>query len=281
MTMARAAVRDQFTGAEAARIMNMIGIILAIGPAMGPAIGGVALSVFGWKAIFVAMILFGTILFSSCFFFLKETAVPDRSRLKPVTLVTTYATLICDLRFLLPSLVLGGAVGALYAQGTMLPFVLIGTVGLTPSEFGIGMLMQSGAYLGGSFLLRFLSRHMNGQQTATIGLCCSFVGGTMMLLSVFLLPASYLSLMIPVAVTTCGMAFLTPFIVTAGLAPFPKVAGSASALMGFIQMGGGFAGGLIAATFASPLTSIGIIIPIMEYIAVASYVGFLIVSRRQ
>lgn len=281
MTVARAAVRDQFVGAEAARIMNMIGIILAIGPAMGPAIGGVALSIFGWKAIFALMILFGVVLLSSCAFFLKETAVPDRSRLRPVTLVTTYAELIRDLRFILPSLVLGGAVGALYAQGTMLPFVLIGVVGLTPSEFGIGMLMQSGAYLGGSFLLRYLSRRLNGQQTATIGLFCSFIGGTMMLLSVFLLPASYLSIMVPVAVSTCGMAFLTPFIVTAGLAPFPKAAGSASALMGFIQMGGGFAGGLIAASFASPLTSIGIIIPIMEYIAVASYVGFLIVSKRQ
>jgi DHA1 family purine ribonucleoside efflux pump-like MFS transporter/DHA1 family bicyclomycin/chloramphenicol resistance-like MFS transporter len=281
MTVARAAVRDQFVGAEAARIMNLIGIILAIGPAMGPSLGGLSLSVFGWKSIFVLMILLGLVLLASCIFFLRETTVPDRSRLKPLTLVSTYAALITDLRFLLPSLVLGGAIGALYAQGTMLPFVMIGVVGLTPTQFGLGMLVQTGAYLGGSIALRLVSKRLSGPTTVSIGLVFSGLGGTMMMLSVFLLPPSFLSIMLPVGVSTFGIAFITPYTVTSGLAPFPKIAGSASALMGFIQMGGGFVGGLIAAAFAAPLTSIGIIIPAMEYMAVASYIAYRIINKRQ
>ena len=43
MTVARAIVRDQFTGVEAARIMNMIGMMLAIGPAISPTLGGICL----------------------------------------------------------------------------------------------------------------------------------------------------------------------------------------------------------------------------------------------
>ncbi|MBO0144460.1 multidrug effflux MFS transporter [Agrobacterium sp. Ap1] len=281
VTVARAAVRDQFLGIQAARIMNMIGIILAIGPALGPTIGGLALSAFGWQSIFLLMIAFGASALLTCVFALKETAVPDRSRLRPVTLVKTYAGLITDLRFLFPSLILGGSIGALYAQGTMLPFVLIDVVGLSPTQFGLGMLAQTGSYLAGSITLRMISGRISGPAAVAIGIAFCGTGGFLMLLSVHLLDPTFLSIMVPVGICTFGIAFLTPHVVTSGLAAFPKVAGSASALMGFIQMGGGFLGGLVAATFANPLTSFGTIIPIMEFTAVAAYLAHRFISRRQ
>ena len=227
------------------------------------------------------MVIFGVIVLTSCLLFLKETTVPDRSRLRPSILVSTYFSLLTDLRFLLPSLVLGGAIGALYAQGTMLPFVLIGEVGLTPTQFGLGMLIQTGAFLSGSIALRLVSGRISGPTTVVIGLMFSGIGGTMMALSVHLLPPSFLSIMLPVGVSTFGIAFISPYTVTVGLAPFPKTAGSASALMGFIQMGGGFVGGLLAAVFGDPLTAIGTIIPAMEYVAVGSYIAYRIINRRQ
>ncbi|MBW9087180.1 multidrug effflux MFS transporter [Rhizobium wenxiniae] len=281
VTVARAAVRDQFVGGQAARIMNMIGIILAIGPALGPTIGGLALSAFGWQSIFLLLIAFGAIALLTCIFALKETAIPDRSRLQPVTLVKTYAGLIIDLRFLFPSLILGGSIGALYAQGTMLPFVLIDVVGLSPTQFGLGMLAQTGSYLAGSITLRMISGRISGPAAVAIGIAFCGTGGFLMLLSVHLLDPTFLSIMVPVGICTFGIAFLTPHVVTSGLAAFPKVAGSASALMGFIQMGGGFLGGLVAATFANPLTSFGTIIPIMEFTAVAAYLAHRFISRRQ
>ncbi len=281
VTVARAAVRDQFVGSQAARIMNMIGIILAIGPALGPTLGGLALSAFGWQAIFLLMIAFGGSALLACIFLLKETAVPDRSRLKPLTLVRTYAGLITDLRFLLPSLILGGSIGALYAQGTMLPFVLINVVGLSPTEFGLGMLAQTGSYLTGSIVLRMISKRISGPAAVSIGVGFCGIGGLLMLLFVHLLQPTFLSIMVPVGICTFGIAFLSPHVVTSGLAAFPKVAGSASALMGFIQMGGGFAGGLAASAFTSPLTSFGTIIPLMEFTAVAGYLAHRFISRRQ
>lgn len=281
VTVARAAVRDQFVGGQAARIMNMIGIILAIGPALGPTIGGLALSAFGWQSIFLLLIAFGAIALLTCIFALKETVIPDRSRLQPVTLVKTYAGLITDLRFLFPSLILGGSIGALYAQGTMLPFVLIDVVGLSPTQFGLGMLAQTGSYLTGSITLRMISGRISGPAAVAIGIGFCGTGGFLILLSVHLLDPTFLSIMVPVGTCTFGIAFLTPHVVTSGLAAFPKVAGSASALMGFIQMGGGFVGGLVAATFANPLTSFGTIIPIMEFTAVAAYLAHRFISRRQ
>jgi DHA1 family purine ribonucleoside efflux pump-like MFS transporter/DHA1 family bicyclomycin/chloramphenicol resistance-like MFS transporter len=281
MTVARAVVRDQFTGPEASSIMNLIGIMLAIGPAMGPTIGGLSLAAFGWQSVFFLMAGLGAIAILSVVLFLRETTVPDKTRIRPRHLLSAYGTLLKQPRFLLAALVLGGSIGALYAQATMLTFILINEVGMSPTAFGVGMLMQTGAYFFGSIALRYIAPRLGDRRSVVLGLCFSGTGGLLIMLSVFLVPPSFLSIMGPVAVATVGIALLTPSMVTAALAPFPHIAGSASAMMGFIQMGSGFAGGAMASLIGSPLTSFGIIIPVMEFVAVASYIGFRAVSRRE
>lgn len=281
VTVARAVVRDQFSGHQAIGILNLIGIMLAVGPAAGPTIGGLSLLAFGWQSVFVLMLAFGLISITAIVFCLRETTVPDRSRLRPSRLLSAYGELLASPRFLVSALVLGGTVGALYAQSTMLPFVLINDVGLSPTAFGVGMLMQSGAYFLGSIALRFIARRIGDRRSAVMGLCLSATGGVLIFLSVHLIPPSFLSIMGPVAVATFGLALLTPHVITMGMAPFPHIAGSASAMMGFIQMSAGFSAGVIAALLGSPLTSFGTIIPLMELSAVASYVVFAVISRRR
>ena len=280
ITVARAVVRDQFVGKEAASIMNLIAIMLTVAPALGPTLGGLSLAAFGWKSVFLLMLGFGVISIGSVALFLHETTTPDRTRLHPARLVSGYAEVLSNPRFTLASLVIGGSIGALYAQSTMLPFVLIGEVGLTPTEFGLGMLVQTGSYLAGSLVLRRVSHWISGHRAVVIGLCFSATGGIVMALSVALLPPSFLSIMLPVGICTFGIAFVSPHIITVGMAPFPHIAGSASAMMGFIQMGCGFLGGLAAALIGAPLLSFGTVIPFMEFMAVGSYLAYLALDRR-
>lgn len=281
ITVARAVVRDQFTGAEASGIMNLIGIMLAIGPAIGPTIGGLALAAFGWQSVFLLMVGTGVVAVASVVFALKETTVPDPTRIKPLRLLSAYKELLCNPSFLFASFVLAGAVGALYAQATMLSFVLINEVRMTPTAFGVGMLMQSGAYFFGSIALKLLAPRLGDRRSAVLGLCFSGSGGLLIALSVHFISPSFLSIMAPVAVATFGIALTTPYIITAAMAPFPHIAGSASAMMGFIQMSAGFLGGVAASLMGSPLTSFGIVIPTMEFIAVLSYLAFVVASRKR
>jgi len=281
VTVARAIVRDQFVGTEAARIMNLIGITLSVGPAAGPTIGGLALASFGWQSVFLLMVGFGLLACATVAIFMQETAVADRRWIRPDRLLVAYAEVLANRRFLCASMVLAGAVGALYAQSTMLPFVLIDKVGLTPTEFGAGMLMQTGSYFTGSLSLRYLTRRLGGHRSAVLGLCFTATGGLLIAFSSQFVTPSFLSIMLPVGISTFGMAFITPYIITAALAPFPHIAGSASAMLGFIQMSAGFIGGLAAASIGEPLTAFGIIIPTMELIAVIAYLGFRYTSRHQ
>ncbi|MCV3767349.1 multidrug effflux MFS transporter [Rhizobium sp. TRM95796] len=274
VTVSRAIVRDQFTGAEASRLLNMIGIMLAVGPALGPTLGGLALALFDWRAVFLLMVIFGAASAAVVFFFMPETSRPDPALIRPVRLAKAYGTLAGDLRVLSSALVLAGIVGALYAQSTMLPFILINRVGLTPVAFGLGMLMQTGSYFAGSVALRLVSPRLPPGWAVRIGLVLTVTGGAAIFLSTRLVEPSFLSIMLPVAFCSFGMAFVIPDITTAGLTPYPHFAGTAAALMGFIQMGSGFLGGAAAAWIGDPLSAFGLIIPTMELVALLAYVIF-------
>lgn len=280
VVVGRAIVRDLFTGADAARILNTIGIFLAVGPAMGPTLGGLTLAAFDWHAVFLLLVGFGFLAGLCTLLFLRETVVRDLSRLRPMRLARGYLEVAGNARFIAASLILSGSIGALYAQSTMLPFILINRVGLTPTQFGLGMLMQSGSYLLGSLTLKLVATRISGPQAAQFGISLCGLGGLVMALSVAFVEPHYLTIMGPVAICTFGLAFLTPHVVTVSMAPFAHIAGSASAMTGFLQMSAGFLGGVTAAAMGDPLHAFGIIIPAMEFCAVAGFLWLSLLSKR-
>jgi MFS transporter, DHA1 family, multidrug resistance protein len=280
MTVSRAIVRDQFTGTEAARIMNMVGMMLAIGPAVSPTLGGFALGVFGWQSIFFLMVGFALAACGAVYVCMAETTVPDSAKGRVGPILAGYAALATSRRFVSATLVMAGAVGALYGQATMLPFVLIGTVGLTPTEFGVGMLMQSGFFFAGTVCVRLLMRKVAPARIVLPGLCFIGIASILIALASHLVTPSFLSVMGPGGIYAFGIAFVMPYMMTAAMEPFPEIAGSASAAMGFIQMGAGFLAGLLAAAIGMPLFAFGTIIPAMGLMAILSYVWYRAICSR-
>jgi DHA1 family bicyclomycin/chloramphenicol resistance-like MFS transporter len=154
IAISRALVRDLFTHEKSSRIMNLIGIILALGPAFAPTLGGLMLPIFGWRSIFFLMMVIGFSVIAVTIFAMKETVVADKSRLNFRELGRSYKMVLTDRHFVTASLVIGGALGAIYAQATFLPFILMGDVGLSPSQFGASMLAQSGSFFFASLVCR-------------------------------------------------------------------------------------------------------------------------------
>jgi DHA1 family bicyclomycin/chloramphenicol resistance-like MFS transporter len=280
MTVARALVRDQLTGTEAARIMNMVGMMLAIGPAVSPTLGGIALGLFGWQSIFFLMVGFAITACGAVYFYMAETTVPDPAKGRIGPILRGYGELFASSRFMSATLVMAGAVGALYGQATMLPFVLIGTVGLTPTQFGVGMLMQSGFFFAGTVGVRMLMQRTTPAALVFPGLCFIGIASALIAVTSHLMEPTFLGVMAPVGIYAFGIAFVMPYMMTAAMEPFPEIAGSASALMGFIQMGAGFAAGLAAAAIGLPLFAFGTIIPVMGLTAILAYAWYRAVCGR-
>ena len=273
VAISRALVRDLFQGNESSRIMNLMGIILAVAPALAPTVGGLMVTHAGWRSVFVAMTLFGGVVIAVTLWGLRETVVADRSRLNLRALGRSYVTLAANRHFMTTSLTIAGAIGAIYAQATILPFILMQRLGLSPTEFGVGMLMQSGSFLVGSLVFRQLMKRHSAYRLVTPGLVFITVGSGL-LLTLLMIEPSFLRVMAPVAFYTFGIAFVMPAMSTAALAPFPRIAGAASSLMGFMQMGAGLLVGSLAALFADPVRALAILIPMMGAVACLSYVFY-------
>src|SRR3954447_19990448 len=97
VAISRAIVRDQFTGQSSARIMNLIGLMLAVGPAVSPTIGGVLLSTLGWHSIFLVMVVYGIVALLVMGLWCVETnAAPDPAQAYPGQILRNYAMLLWD-----------------------------------------------------------------------------------------------------------------------------------------------------------------------------------------
>lgn len=271
VAISRAIVRDLFTHENSARIMNLMGLILGIGPAFAPTLGGIVMEIFGWEAIFYLMFGLGMVILIMSHLFIVETVPRDLSRIRPRALGHAYLTLLRSGYFVSSSLVIAGAIGALYTLATILPFILMNRVGLSPTQFGFGMLMQSGMFFMGSLVVRLLLRRFNSVQLVPVGVAFLGAGSILLAISLRVADVSFLGVMIPVAVYAFGIAYVMPAMSTAALAPFPFHAGAAASLNGFFQMGGGLVGGVVAALFGDPIDAMATIIPIMGMIAVGSW----------
>ena len=271
IAMSRAIVRDLFQHEELSRIMNLIGIILAIGPAVSPTIGGLIMEFFGWHMIFLAMAAAGLVIAATAIFAMRETVTRDPSRIRPGALIKSYGTLLRSRAFITASLCNAGGPGALYALATILPFVMMNRVGLSPSQYGLAMLMQSLSFLGGSLIMRVMMNRNRSDALVPVGLGLIGVGSlALCLLNQFYAPNLF-TVMLPVAFYACGIGFVISPMTTAALAPFPKIAGAASALFGFLQMAAGLVGGTIAALLGDPVLALITVIPGLGVMAIASW----------
>lgn len=268
ISVARAIVRDNFTGEQSARVMNTIGIFLAIGPAVAPTLGSLAMLAFDWRAIFVLMVVYGGALLVAVHRFLPETnRAPDPARASPAGLVRAYAALGSDGRFLFPALMLGLVLGGFYSLSSMLPFLLIDIAGLSPQAFGFGMLGQTGAYILGGIVTKALLKHVPARHLVLPGLALAMAGALAMTASTALWPPSYLTVMTPVALFAFALALVTPDLTTRAMAAFPEKAGAAAALLGFAQMGSGFVASGAVAMIGSPPLAFAMVIPVVTLAA--------------
>lgn len=280
ISVSRAIVRDQFTGQTSARIMNAIGTMLAIGPAISPTIGGLTLEFFGWREIFWFMVVYGVVLMLAVALWMAETnRFIDRANLRPARLVINYITLLRDPRFLRPSLLVGFGIGSIYTLATILPFVLIDQLGLSPSQFGFGMMVQSGSFISGTLVTGRLLRRVDADRLIPYGLTGLVLASIAMVATHQLLPMSFLAVMLPVGLFAFSLATVLPAAMTASLQGFPQMAGAAASMTGFLQFGTGILGSVLAAWLGDPSLAMLIVAPGMPMLAVLCYLALTPLAR--
>ena len=270
VALSRAMVRDLFVGREAIGILTLINLVLTVAPAIAPTLGSAILLVGSWHLMFVVMAAFGLAIIALLGFSSRETLPPERRvPLKPATIIGNYLKLLSAPAFLLPAGTLAAAFGGFYASAALLPFVLIGQIGLTPFQFAMAMLIQTGSFITGNLIVARASRHIDGWQLVVLGLGLIAAAGLGYAIGPRLWPGEVLGVMIPVSFWMLALACLSPSATAAAMSGFGEIAGSAGALTGFFQMGGGFLASLAATLFFPDARSaLVLLMPALAFLAI-------------
>ncbi len=274
--LSRAIARDLFEGDALARTLSLIMVAMAAAPGFSPLLGGAFNSLLGWRATFGVVGALAVLLGLHYMLRLGETHRPDRRM--PISVAgigRTYWQLLRDRRFVSPALAVSLVIGSLYAFFAMAPALLMEGFGFSP--FGLALFFASTVFVvfGAGFMAPRLARRWGTGRAAQAGIVTALAGGLALLLGkqdVVYFSAS-------LTVFLLGMGTINPLGTAITLQSFGHIAGAASALLGFLQMG--CAALAIGITSALPLPAYLAFCLVLVGSLTLSLLCFLGGSRRQ
>lgn len=241
----RASVRDVHAGVRAARTLSFINSGMALAPILAPFIGIGMLAWFDWRGIFAALAGISAVLLVASWGMLAETNIHlDSDAIRAGRLAGNYLVVLRHRAFMGYMLTLACATGGLFAFHSGAPFVLTGLFGLAPYQFGVAFALVMVGHILGSMLSGRLAVRLGIDRVLLLGLACSLLGGASMLALAWRGPMHVAAVVGPMAVVMFGNGMVIPTSAAGAILPFPRMAGAASALLGFLQMTVGSLGGI-------------------------------------
>jgi DHA1 family bicyclomycin/chloramphenicol resistance-like MFS transporter len=235
--LGRAIVRDVYGPARSAKAMAFIGMALAVSPAVAPIIGGYMQTWFGWRANFVLLGVIGLSILAAVMALLAETNTHrDPRALRVGRLAGAAGTLLADGRYWGYTLSVGLVFAGLMAFTAGAPFVFIDGLGLPPERFGMLSVFNVLGFLGGSVAAARLTQRLGIDRLLLAGTGLCLAGGVAMAAIAMTGHVSIAGIIAPMMVFALGLGIVLPNGIAGALAPFPRIAGTASALLGFLQM---------------------------------------------
>ena len=248
VVIARAVVRDLYSGVAAAKYFSRLTLIFGVAPIAAPSLGSAVLKVTSWHGVFVALGIIAALLTALIAWRLPETLPAGRR--SPGGLADTARTartLFADRSYLGYALTQSFAFAALFSYISGSSFVLQDGYGISPTVFSLlfgvnacGLIVVSQA--NGKLLDRFTPRRLLLVSLAAQALAGGAILAAALAGSLPLLIGGLFAL-----VGTVGMG--TPNSTALALDRHPERAGTAAALLGGIQS--------VIAALAAPLVGFG------------------------
>jgi DHA1 family bicyclomycin/chloramphenicol resistance-like MFS transporter len=245
VVLARAIVRDLYSGRRAGRELSLMTMVMALAPVIAPLIGGGLQTWFGWRANFAVLTAAGLMLAAIIWFRLPETLERRSEPVSARSMLRTFGGFLQDRGFLahtgLAVLVFSG----LFAWISASSFVLQDLYHLSSFAFGVAFAIASGGFMTGSaFASRFVHQLGIGPVLG-LGVAAQAVGGLAMIAALALGLRSAASLVLPMAIYLVGLGLTLPQAIAGAMHPYKDRAGAASSLIGFLQQSGAALCGLI------------------------------------
>jgi DHA1 family bicyclomycin/chloramphenicol resistance-like MFS transporter len=242
---AMAMVLDFFPPGESARIISSLILILGVSPLLAPTAGSFIVSEWNWRVVFIVLASVAAILITIAFFFLPEGQEPDKTvSLKPKHIITGFKNIITAKQFYMYALAGTFSFAGLFVYVAGSPAIFMDEFHVSPKMYGAIFAALSVGFITSSQVNHFITRKYSNEAILRVVIFIQLITSALFLAGVLTglatLPVVFILLFIILACS--GLSY--PNAASMALSPFTKTAGSASALLGFIQIG---IGGLISA----------------------------------
>ena len=242
---ARAIVRDLYTPESGAGVMSKALTGLGFLACASAPLGGLLTDLWSWHAAMALVMAFGVLCMGLVTLQFKETVKRKNPHaLHFRVLRKTWSRILKHPTFIAFSCVSLGSYGGLFTFLASSSFVFIGLLGLARWQYGVLLFSMAFTYLIGTVLCRRLLVRYGVTRTVAIGGAFSLVGGGLMTLNASLGWQTLPSLMGPFYLFILAHGIHQPCGQSGAIGPFPKAAGAASALGGFLMMVAAFVTGL-------------------------------------
>jgi DHA1 family bicyclomycin/chloramphenicol resistance-like MFS transporter len=252
MVAARAMVRDLFPVEENAKIFSLLMLVIGVSPIIAPTLGGYVTATFGWHWIFVILTLMAAFTLAAIYFVLPESRKPDPSiSLLPRPIIAGFLSVLKEPQFYTYALTGSIAAAGLYAYIAGSPHVFMELFKVTEKQYGWIFATIALGLIISSQLNSVLLRTFTSEQIIRVALFFqSLTGITLFLGTLYHLLGLFSTIFLILIFLSC-QGFTFPNSSALCMAPFSRNAGTASALMGAIQLGIG----AITSAIVSVLTS--------------------------
>lgn len=273
MVAARAMVRDLFPVNENAKIFSMLMLVIGVSPIIAPTLGGYVTAAFGWHYIFIILTIMSAFILAAVHFTLPESRRPDLTKsLLPAPILKGFLAVFKNAQFY--TYAFTGAISAagLYAYISGSPHVFMELYHVSEKQYGWIFAGIAMGLIICSQLNSLLLKNYKSEQIIPVALLCqSLAGGALFFGTLFHLLGLYSTIFFILIFLSC-QGFTFPNSSALSMAPFSRNAGTASALMGFIQL----AIGAVTSAIVSLLTN-STALPMTGVMAACATTSFIVV----
>ncbi|RYE10885.1 MAG: Bcr/CflA family efflux MFS transporter [Hyphomicrobiales bacterium] len=237
MSLPRAIVRDNYTGAQAAQLMSLIMLVFSVSPILAPLSGSLVIAIADWRAMFWVMAVVGVLGLVLVAVALKETR-PKEARLDSGlgSAIRAYGQLLRDWRFLGLTLIGTFGMASFMAFLGNSSFVYIDHFGLTPTQYSLAFSVNAISFFAASQATGFLVGRFGLNRVVRVAVT-GYVLAMLGLFAVTLMGADSVWVMGGFMFVAFGfLGLVLPSTGVLAMEEQGEIAGSASALMGTVQM---------------------------------------------
>ena len=238
MVAARAVVRDLFEVKQNAKVFSMLMLVVAVSPIIAPTLGGYITALLGWRYVFIILIVVNLFILAGVYFLLPESKKPNPNfSLKAKAIFNNFVGILKHPQFYTYALTGAIAYAGLYAYVSGSPYIFMELFRVNEKQYGWIFALISIGVIGSSQLNNIALRKSSSEQIIKAATFCQSIIGIILAGTTILgLNELFITILL-IFLFLCCQGFIFPNASALSLAPFGHSAGSASALLGAIQMG--------------------------------------------